>query len=256
MVSISWSFLCLVAAPFIASYYSSILTNASASFIRAGSLAAGSYYYEAIKINVYTPDNYSIRSSSSLDTFGYLYNNNFDPTYPFLNLLQSNDDGAGSSQFLLSRVLQTMVDYILVVTAYHPATTGAFSIIVQGPAAVSLTSINVTGNWRQHTSEYPILDDVSFTGSKSALLFPLSSIHLCNKCSTFFEKNTMNRSYSILRFLHSYHAAVPVFLHISVDQQQLDLLPEWYLFRIRVKLLSTDRIHDFGQRSVQHSIQQ
>ena len=102
-------------------------------------------YYEAIKINVYTSGNYSIRSNSSLDTFGYLYIDTFDPTFTSSNLLQFNDDGAGSGQFLLSSVLQTMIDYILVATTYPASSTGPFSVIVQGPAAVSLTLINATG---------------------------------------------------------------------------------------------------------------
>ena len=79
-----------------------------------------------------------------MDTYGYLYNNTFDPTDLALNLLQSNDDGGESSQFLLSLVLQTTIDYILVATTFDPAITGVFSIIVQGPAAVSLTPINAT----------------------------------------------------------------------------------------------------------------
>ena len=116
-------------------------------------MVARSNYYEAVKINVHTPGNYSIRSISALDTFGSLYNDTFDPTYPSLNLLQSNDDGAGSSQFFLSLVLQTMIDYILVATTFSPMETGEFSIIVQGPATVNFTLTNATGQYQNDTPE-------------------------------------------------------------------------------------------------------
>ena len=145
----------------MASYYLSTLTSTSSSYCRVESCPGGLYYYETIKINVYTSGNYSIRSNSSLDTFGYLYNSTFDLTYPSENLLQSNDDGSGSRQFLLSQVLQTMNDYILVATTFDPAITGVFAIIVKGPAAVSLSLINATGQWRWHARDYPRSKNVS-----------------------------------------------------------------------------------------------
>ena len=85
-------------------------------------------------MNVYTPGNYTIRSNSTLDTFGSLYYYTFDPTNPSLNLLQSADEEAGASQLLLSLVLQTMTDYILVATIYYLSEQEAFSIIVNGPS--------------------------------------------------------------------------------------------------------------------------
>ena len=129
----------------MASYYSSALTSTSSSYCRVEPCPGALNNYEMIKINVYVPGSYSIRSNSSLDTFGYLYNSTFDLSYPSENLLQSNDDGSGSRQFLLSQVLQTMNDYILVATTFDPAITGAFSIIVQGPAAVTLSFLSTTG---------------------------------------------------------------------------------------------------------------
>ena len=125
--------------------YSSALRRTSASYCRVDPCSSSFYYYEALKITVSTNDSYSIQSNSSMDTFGYLYKNAFDPTYPSLNMLQFNDDGAGSSQFLLSMWLQTMQDYIVVATTFRVSDTGAFTIIVQGPAVVSMSLINATG---------------------------------------------------------------------------------------------------------------
>ena len=117
----------------------------SASYCRTGYCPSSLYYYEAIMINVHTTGDYSISSNGTLNTYGYLYNDTFDPTYPSNNLLQMDDNGGGSNQFKISMVLSTMVDYILVVTTSRPSAKRAFSIIVQGPAVVSLSFINSTG---------------------------------------------------------------------------------------------------------------
>ena len=95
-------------------------------------------------LTVSTSGNYTIQSNSSIDTYGYIYNNTFNPANRTLNMLQSNDDGAGNTQFLLSLWLQTMTNYIVVATTYSAITTGSFFVIVQGPAAVSLALTNAT----------------------------------------------------------------------------------------------------------------
>ena len=131
----------------IASYYSSVLRTTTVTYCRVLNCSNSPYYYEAIKINVFTSANYTIRSDSSLDTFGALYINTLDITYPYLNLLAVSDDDtdANTNQFMLSVWLQTMYDYILMTTTYAPLNIGAFSIIVQGPATVSLSLVNATG---------------------------------------------------------------------------------------------------------------
>jgi hypothetical protein len=105
----------------------------------------GLHYYRALMITVYTAGNHTIQSNGIQDTFGYLYNNTFDPTYPSVNLLQFNDNGTSSAQFWLSMWLQPMIDYILVATTSLPLTEAAMPIVVQGPAAINLSLINATG---------------------------------------------------------------------------------------------------------------
>ena len=134
--------------------YSSVLTNTSATYCREDPCLDSFYYYEALKITVYTAGNYTIRSSGRLDTVGYLYINTFDPTFPDLNMLQFNDDDGGSSQFLLSMWLETMNTYIVVVTTFPLMLTGAFSITVRGAAAVIISLINATGQSSHKSREY------------------------------------------------------------------------------------------------------
>jgi hypothetical protein len=82
---------------------------------------------------VKTAGNYTIQSESALGTFGSLYKNTFGPTYPSVDMLQFNDNGTSSIQFLLSMWLQPRLEYILVATTSLPMRQGDISIIVQDP---------------------------------------------------------------------------------------------------------------------------
>ncbi|CAF3733935.1 unnamed protein product [Adineta steineri] len=90
------------------------------------------YYYEAIQINVATDGFYMITSNSNIDTYGYIYNNSFNPFNPSVNLISEDDDGCSFRRFRLEVNLLVNVAYILVVTTSDADVTGAFSIIVSG----------------------------------------------------------------------------------------------------------------------------
>jgi hypothetical protein len=124
----------------VVSTYSSNLYVNSASFARPYGTSRN-YYYQAIQATISTSTTYSFSSSSSIDTYGYLYESSFDPSNPSHNLIASDDDGAGDRQFQISRYLQSGRKYILVVTTYSTGTTGSFSVRVVGSASVSLVQI-------------------------------------------------------------------------------------------------------------------
>jgi hypothetical protein len=117
--------------------YSSALTNTSATYSRDG--YSRNYYYEAIQINVSTTGNYTIKSNSAIDTYGYLYENNVTAS----NILAFNDDSDDTVQFTITYTLQAGRTYIVIFTTYDPGVTGSFSLIVSGPARVSLVRINL-----------------------------------------------------------------------------------------------------------------
>ena len=71
------------------------------------------YYFEAIQVTVSTSSNYSFRSSSTIDTYAYLYYDTFDPYCTTTNLLQQNDDGGWNLQFLIQWPLLADSRYIL-----------------------------------------------------------------------------------------------------------------------------------------------
>ncbi len=103
------------------------------------------YYYQAIRIENYTNGIYAFISNSSMNTYGYLYNNSFDPSSPSQNLItpyyESNSDG----RFPIIYSLQSYQTYILVVATYIPdRIRESLLITAVGPSLVSMYSITVT----------------------------------------------------------------------------------------------------------------
>ncbi|CAF4124165.1 unnamed protein product, partial [Adineta steineri] len=121
------------------SSYSGYLLSSSQSFARPDYSSAG-YYYEAIRVTVRTSGRYSFTSISSYDTYGYLYNDPFNPSKPSRNLIASDDDSGNSNQFRINATLQSGNTYVLVFTTYSTGVTGSFSIAVTGPTMATLSS--------------------------------------------------------------------------------------------------------------------
>ena len=122
--------------------YSGSLTSNSPTFIRQGE-SSGYYYYQAIQVLVSMTGTYILTSTSSMDTYGYLYSYSFNPSYPSQYLLASNDDGNGNRQFRIDSQLQRGSIYILVVTTYTSREQGSYYVTAVGPASVSLSSMTV-----------------------------------------------------------------------------------------------------------------
>ena len=144
-------FLHVANASMVQSNYSSALTETHPAYSRGSPSSESQNYFEAIELNVNTSGYYRLRSSTSINTYGYLYNNSFDPLNPTVNLLQSDDDGAGARQFQLLMVFRATADYILVTTTYASNVTGNFSILVSGPDSMRFTLMNVTCKQRNYS---------------------------------------------------------------------------------------------------------
>lgn len=125
--------------------YSSTLSNSSRTYCRnAPCQNETDYYYEAVPLRVSTTGYYTIISNSTLNTYGYIYSNNFNPFNTTSNLLQENNNDGGSDQFLLNMTLLSSVQYIVVVTAiYMPNVSGSFFIVVNGPGSVRFSQTGV-----------------------------------------------------------------------------------------------------------------
>ncbi|CAF5064416.1 unnamed protein product, partial [Rotaria magnacalcarata] len=124
----------IIGPTIVKSIYSGELTYDSDQFFRTGN--TNSYYYQAIDIIVNITGNYTVKSNSTIDTFGYLYIYSFNKTKLSINQVTKNDDKSGSLQFTLISALQSGVRYIVIVTTYSPDVRGPFSITVSGPATV------------------------------------------------------------------------------------------------------------------------
>ena len=98
-------------------------------------------YYELIQIRVNISGEYYIRSNSSMDTYGCIYdevNNSPD----FTDATMCNDDYVGN-QFQLNIYLEAGVSYILEFTTYSSKITGPYTVEVYGEGIAEFYFINV-----------------------------------------------------------------------------------------------------------------
>ncbi|CAF2156284.1 unnamed protein product, partial [Rotaria magnacalcarata] len=82
------------------------------------------YYYDCVRVAPTINGTYTFMTASSIDTYGYMYENSFLPAFPNINLLASDDSSAGNGQFALTLLLQPTDSYYLVITTYFPNVTG------------------------------------------------------------------------------------------------------------------------------------
>ncbi len=99
------------------------------------------YYYETILVNVSKAGDFTIMSQSSINTYGYIYQNSFDPSHTSLNLLMEDDNSGSNDQFKLKAFLRPSTIYVLVVTTFAPHVTGKLSIIASGTSFISLNRV-------------------------------------------------------------------------------------------------------------------
>ena len=115
----------------VQSIYSSKLTTDDPTYSYGG-CDLSNYYYEVIQVNIMKSGYYTLVSNSSVNTYGRLYKDNFNPFSPSTNLILGDDNSCANYQFKISLELTVNTTYILVVTTHSPNVTGAFSVIVSG----------------------------------------------------------------------------------------------------------------------------
>ena len=139
--------LLLAAAPTVSTYYSVVLTITSASYCRQDSCPHGQYYYEGFVITVNTTSNYTIRSNGLL--------NHSDISSTILSTQMIHHWICYSTMMMMQGLInpcywccyERWPTFVLVATTYTEFQTGAFPVILGGPAAVSMPLMNVTGQW-------------------------------------------------------------------------------------------------------------
>jgi hypothetical protein len=93
-------------------------------------------------VNISKAGDFIIKSQSSINTYGYLYESNFDPIDTSLNLFMEDDNSGSNEQFKMTAFLQPSTIYVLLATTFSPHVMGKFSIIASGPSSISLTHVS------------------------------------------------------------------------------------------------------------------
>lgn len=145
------------------SSYSDVLTNNSAIFLRPTANSSSEFFFQAFELVVNQTGFYNLSSISNFDTFGYLYDWNFYPSDPTINMINSDDDGANHTQFRLTYVLQAGVRYILVATSFASGVTGPFTVSAVGPGQIDFI---------------PLYSTVSANTSKLTLILSDSTLNI------------------------------------------------------------------------------
>lgn len=127
----------------VTSHHSGNLTSFDFHFDRTGN-GSSNYYYQAYEIRVSATGTYTFTSSSGYDTYGYIYQGNFYPFQPNVNMHSQDDDAAGNGQFRLTVELRSDIKYILVFTTFAPNTFGTYTVTASGPGNVYLQPISST----------------------------------------------------------------------------------------------------------------
>ena len=125
----------------IRSKYSSQFTVDSRKYCR--DYKTRSYYYQTLQINVKKTGSYVLWSKSEVDTYGYLYKDDFDPLQPFGNLIDEHSGYCNQGQLRFIRNFDENTKYILVITTYYPNATGNFTIFISGDNNVTMNYLGM-----------------------------------------------------------------------------------------------------------------
>ena len=132
--------------PIIESNYSSNFDDKSQKFGHLNCRPL-EYYFEAIKIDVDISGYYMLSSDSDLDTYGYLYEHEFDFYSSVESSLSWDDDYCENRQFSISTYLHYNSTYVLIVTIspneLYINMQGPFSVIAKGPSEINMKRIGM-----------------------------------------------------------------------------------------------------------------
>lgn len=102
----------------------------------------GKYHYEIIEVNVQQNGSYRFESNSTIELFGYIYRNDFDPSFPNENLITQSNFSCGKFHFQVGGYLEVNTIYTLVITTFDPNVRGSFTLLVHGANNVTFKQIS------------------------------------------------------------------------------------------------------------------
>ena len=106
------------------------------------------HYYEALEINVNTSGFYMFSTEGYLNTYGYLYEHQFNPYDSIDTSLARSDHVCDDDQLKIMTYLNFNVRYILIVTTSYayPEQQGPFSLFVEGPNEIKIKQMSMYTN--------------------------------------------------------------------------------------------------------------
>jgi len=86
-----------------------------------------------------------IETKSSLRTYGYLYEHEFNPYDSIDNSLARNHDSCGDLQFEIAAYLKFNITYILIIAAHYAYANqqGPFSVLVEGSHEIKIKQMSM-----------------------------------------------------------------------------------------------------------------
>ncbi|CAF3936588.1 unnamed protein product [Adineta steineri] len=124
--------------------YSSSLTKNNQMYYR--DCQTEKFYYESIQVKVIKSGYYTFRGSGSIDPYGSIYKNKFNPLDPWENLLNQEYAHGSDIRFKLDIHLDVDMIYVLVMTTFGSKETGDFWINVLGENEVVLDRLSTPVN--------------------------------------------------------------------------------------------------------------
>jgi len=101
------------------------------------------YYYEALEINVNTSGFYMFSSESRFDTYGYLYEHEFNPYNSIDTSLAQSDHTCNDDQLQILAYLNFNITYILIVTTFYAHEQGPFSVFIEGSDKIKIKQMSM-----------------------------------------------------------------------------------------------------------------
>lgn len=99
-------------------------------------------FYEAVQINVSENGLYAFVCNSTMNTYGFIFENEFIPLEPYRNKINEDEESGFDYQFYMVSYLQTNTMYTLMITTSQAGDTGSFSVYALGSYNVNFTYIS------------------------------------------------------------------------------------------------------------------
>lgn len=128
-------------------YFTATLVNGAPTFQRPNignppsGLSIYSPVYHVFSFTAPVSGLYTFEANSpSIDNFGILYQNSFNPLAPLSNALRSDDGSSGNpgDNYYIARNLTAGTTYILVSTSFYTGEYGSYQVKIEGPFTTPL----------------------------------------------------------------------------------------------------------------------